>query len=135
MAYSLNFSLSLGSGSTGLILNSQIVNSDGTDYGSVISTGFVEIRRTVIIFGVIHSFLIIFVGGVKFFNASSPSTIISFNAINPQEAEYINAKVTDVIASGKIVVDVGNNPDSTVVEFGLNDGTETNTFNIDPGVL
>lgn len=95
MSYTLNFSLSLGPGKTGLTdLRAQLVDSSGANSGSAITTGFVEIGSQGFYLWNYASFADNFRGGVKFYSAAASSTILGFAAINPEEAEYTDAKVS-----------------------------------------
>lgn len=91
MAYTLDFSINLGTAGAGLTdLRAQLVNTSGADVGSAVSSGFVEIgtasgfylwHYTAIPAG--HR------GGVKFYSNAAASTILAFISINPEEGEYI----------------------------------------------
>jgi hypothetical protein len=94
MAYTLNFSIALGSCNTGLTLNARLVDNTGTDYGAAITTGFNEIDDGYYLWHY-ESFPDDFRGGVKFYEQGAPGTILAFLAINPEEAEDI----ADVLAA------------------------------------
>ncbi len=89
MTYTLDISLSLGTGKAGLTdLRAQLVDTTGAAVGSAIATGFTEIGSgcylwhcTAIPDG--HR------GGVKFYSAATPGTILAFGAINPEGAENL----------------------------------------------
>jgi hypothetical protein len=75
---------------TGLVLNGQIVDVDGTNVGSVISSGFAELGGGVYI----HTFSPPdeeFQGGIKYFPQGSPSNIITGTAINRLSASDMAA--------------------------------------------
>ena len=94
MSYTLNFSLSLGPGKAGLTdLRAQLVTSSGTNSGTAISTGFAEIGSGNYLWNY-ASFTDDFRGGVKFYSNAAASTVLAFAAINPEEAEYTNAKTS-----------------------------------------
>lgn len=94
MSYTLNFSLALGPGKAGLTdLRAQLVTSSGTNSGTAISTGFAEIGSGNYIWNY-ASFADDFRGGVKFYSNAAASTVLAFAAINPEEAEYTNAKTS-----------------------------------------
>ena len=88
--YTLDFSISLGSTKTGLTLNAQLYDSAGANVGGVIAAGFVEIgggnyHFTNAAMPDSHR------GGVKFFEAGSPATILTSGSINPTDAETVAA--------------------------------------------
>lgn len=87
MSYVLSISLTLGSSKAGLTLNAQLVDSDGNDYGSIITSGFVEIGNGYYLWK--YDFPTGFRGAVKFFEASVPGTPLGLAAINPEEAELV----------------------------------------------
>lgn len=89
MSYTLNISISLGSSKTGIILNSQLVDSNGDNYGSPISSGFSEIGNGNYLWHYEY-FPNNFRGGIKFYNSSNPSITLAFVAINPEDAETID---------------------------------------------
>lgn len=94
MSYTLNFSLALGASKTGLAdLRAQLVDSAGANSGSAISTGFIEIGTGNYLWSY-GSFADGFRGGVKFYSNATPATILVFSAINPEEAENIDAKIS-----------------------------------------
>jgi len=91
MAYTLDFSIALGGGNTGLTLTAVLVDTGGSTV-STISTGFTEIgagnylwHATAIPDG--HR------GGVIF---KSGATIKAFTAINPEEGENLDAKISSI---------------------------------------
>ena len=124
MTYTLDFSLALGTGKAGLTdLRAQLVDTMGAAVGSAIATGFVEIgsgcylwHATALPDG--HR------GGVKFYSNATPATVLAFGAINPEEAERVDAAVTsrlaptvasrtlDVAATGEAGIDLTNRLDT-----------------------
>jgi hypothetical protein len=86
MAYTLDFSLALGTSKTGLTdLRAQFVDTAGASVGLAVSTGFVEIGQgnylwhaTAVPSG--HQ------GGVKFYSAADSATILAFSAINSSDS-------------------------------------------------
>lgn len=94
MAYSLDYSLALGSGRTGLAdLRAQLVDTTGANVGAAISTGFVEIGSGNYLWHY-ASFPDGHRGGVKFYSNATPATILAFAAVNPEEGEYTDAKTS-----------------------------------------
>ena len=86
MTYTLDFSLTLGTGKAGLSdLRAQFVDTTGASVGAAISTGFVEIGSGCYLWHAAlpdgHR------GGVKFYSAASPAAVLAFGALNPEEAE------------------------------------------------
>lgn len=94
MAYTADFSLALGPAMTGIAdLRAQLVDTTGADTGSAVSTGFVEIGTG---FYLWHytAFPDGHRGGVKFYQAATPATILAFAAINPEELENTDVKTS-----------------------------------------
>jgi len=93
MAYTLDFSISLGSTKTGLTLNGQLVDTAGVDVGVAIVTGFTEIGNGCYLLD--HSTIPDdHRGGIKIYASSVPGTILAFGSINPEEAEYLDVAVS-----------------------------------------
>lgn len=98
MAYEQTFGLSLGVANAGIAdLRAQLVDDAGTNVGSAVSTGFVEIGNGFYQWNYAsipddHR------GGAKFYSNAAPSTFLAFAGINPEEAEYTNVK-TDTRSS------------------------------------
>lgn len=125
MAYTLDISLALGSSKTGLTLNAQLVDSVLANTGSAVSSGFSEVGNGYYLWHY-ESFPDNFRGGVKFYEQGSPSSILTFVSINPQETENADVKVSEVCSggsSGSVSVNVGHS--SVVVQ----NSTETNVGN------
>ena len=92
MAYTLSFSLDLGASKAGLVLKAQLVDTAGANVGAAITTGFVEIGNGSYLWTCAaipdgHR------GGVKFLK-NADSSLLAFAAVNPEEAENVNAKTT-----------------------------------------
>lgn len=95
MAYTLDIAVILGSPKTGLSdLRAQLVDTAGSNVGSAVSTGFVEIGTSGSYLWHYASFPDGHRGGVKFYSAAASSTILAFTAINPEEAENTDAKTS-----------------------------------------
>lgn len=90
MAYTLSINLALASTDTGLSLSAQLIDTAGANVGSAVTTGFVEIGVGNYLW-TYADFPDGFRGGVKF---SSGGTVKAFTAINPQDGEYLDAKVS-----------------------------------------
>lgn len=94
MAYELTFSLSLGISNAGLTdLRAQLFDDAGTDVGSAVSSGFVDHGQGFYTWNYTsvpddHR------GGVRFYSNAASSTMLSVGAINPEEAEYTDTKVS-----------------------------------------
>jgi hypothetical protein len=93
MAYTLDFSLALGAGNTGLTLEAQIVDTAGANVGAAITTGFVE-------FGASGNYLWHTAampdshrGGV-IFRLSGGGAVKAFAAVNGQEVENPDTKTS-----------------------------------------
>ncbi len=98
MAYTLTYSIDLGSASTGLTLNAQLVTTEGANTGDAIIIGFTEISDG---FYIWHNaaFPDDFRGAVKFYEQGVPGTVLAFISINPEEAEDIAIMVGNIIIS------------------------------------
>ena len=95
MTYTLDFSVQLGPGKTGLSdLRAQLVDTGGANVGSAVSTGFTEIGTTGTYLWHYAAFPDSHRGGVKFYSLAASSTILAFAPINPEEAENVDAKVS-----------------------------------------
>lgn len=100
MAYTLDFSLALGLGKSGLSdLRAQLVDTAGSNVGSAVSTGFVEIGTSGNYLWHYASIPDSHRGGVKFYSLADSSTILAFTAINPEEAENTNTKISTLVDS------------------------------------
>jgi len=104
MAYTLDFSLALGSGKAGLTLVAQLVDSDGNNVGSAIMSGFTEIGNGNYLW---HCETIPdgHRGGVKFYESGAPGTVLAFAAINPEEGEYTDTKTSTRATQSDILAD------------------------------
>jgi len=89
MTYTFSISISLGSSKSGLILNAQLFDTSGSDIGSLVSSGFVELGQGNYLW-TYSGFPDDFRGGVKFYNSVVPGIILAATSINPQDIEYIN---------------------------------------------
>ena len=109
MTYTLNFSIGLGSSNTGLTLNSQLVDDDGVNTGDVLTTGFTEIGNGYYLWHY-EDFPDEFRGGVKFFEQGTPGTTLVFGSINPEEAENLDEKITEIIANldDKVIISIND---------------------------
>jgi hypothetical protein len=98
MTYTLDFLLGLGTGKTGLTdLRAQLFDTEGSNVGSAVSTGFVEIGSGNYLWHY-ASIPDAHRGGVKFYSDATPTTILAANAINPEEAERVDGMVTSRLA-------------------------------------
>lgn len=93
MSYALAFNISLGSSKSGLTLAAQLVDTAGGDVGAEIASGFTEIGGGAYL---LHYTAVpdVHRGGIKFYESGVPETILAFAAINPEEGEYTNQKIT-----------------------------------------
>jgi hypothetical protein len=106
MSYSIAFALNLGApGITDA--RAQIIDAVGANLGSPISTGFAEVGSNFYQwFGLIPEI----VGGVKFYSAATPATILDFKAINlpvwsqsPRTLTQSAAQVVAAVASPSFI--------------------------------
>lgn len=89
MAYTLSIAIALGTSQTGLTLQAQIVDTTGANVGTPISSGFWEAGFGNYLWtGSIPDGQR---GGIKFL---SGATLKAFTALNPQEGEYLDARVS-----------------------------------------
>lgn len=95
MAYTIAISVSLGSSKAGLSLSSQLFDTNGTDVGDLVTTGFAEIGQGNYIW-TYAQFPDGFRGGVKFYNSANPGVVLAATSINPEDAEYIAKLKQDV---------------------------------------
>ena len=109
MAYTLNFTIGLGSAQTGLTLRAQLLDNVGADSGAEITTGFVELGDGYYLWHY-EAFTDDFRGGVKFYENGVPGTVLAVSSINPEEAENLDEKVSDIIAEldGKVIISVND---------------------------
>jgi hypothetical protein len=94
MTYTLDFAIPLGAGKAGLTdLRAQLYDSAGSNVGSAVSTGFFAVGDA----GYHWSGSIpdSHRGGVKFYSNAASSVILAFAALNPEEAEYTDAKTSE----------------------------------------
>lgn len=90
MAYTLSINIVLADTDTGLTLSAQLVDTAGANVGSAVTSGFVEFASGQ--YGWTYaSFPDSFRGFVKF---SSGGTFKAAVAINPQDAEFLDQKVS-----------------------------------------
>lgn len=88
MAYTLTTSISLGSSRTGFILSAQLFDTSGVEVGGLVTLGFVEIGQGGYLW-TYSGFPDNFRGGVKFYNTSYPTVVLTITSVNPEEAEYV----------------------------------------------
>jgi hypothetical protein len=126
MAYTLDISLALGSAKSGLTdLRGQLVDTAGSNVGSAISSGFTEIGAGNYLWHY-ASFPDGHRGGVKFYSNAAPSTTLAFAAINPEEAENVDAKVSSRAAVGAAMTLTSGERDSVAAALlDLANGIET----------
>ena len=82
MSSTICISLGLGSSKTGLSLQAQIVDFANIPVGGLVTTGFSEIGSGNYMWNY-SLFPDSFRGGVKFYDQSSQSVVLSFVALNP----------------------------------------------------
>lgn len=103
MTYTLSFTLGLGTAGYS-DLRAQLFDTAGTNSGSAISSGFAEIGSGWYTWNY-ASIPNGFRGGVKFYRNSAPSTILACGAINPEDAEYLDTRVSGVLGTGNGAID------------------------------
>lgn len=95
MSYTISIPIALGSSQVGLTLKAQLVDTTGSNVGSAITTGFVEI-------GLGNYLLTASIpdghrGGIKILK--SDNTLMAFGAINPEYVENSDAKTSTRLAT------------------------------------
>lgn len=133
MTYTLDISLALGSSKTGLSLIAQLVDSSLSQIGSPVSTGFREVGNGYYLWHY-ENFPDSFRGGVKFYVSGNDSDILSFVSINPQEAENVDVKISNMqVGANSVSVNVGH---SSVVTSGFSETSvgDNSTINISTGI-
>jgi hypothetical protein len=108
MAYTNSISLTLGSSKTGLSLRAQLFDTAGTNVGSLVSVGFVEIGQGNYIW-TYSGFPDGFRGGVKFYDSTALSIVLAATAVNPEEIETVK-NIEDKVNSIEAVIDELTNP-------------------------
>ena len=107
MSYSLSINLALGKSKTGLSLRSQLINTLGSDVGSEINEGFVEIANGYYMWT--YDFPDSFQGGVKIYPNGQLSDVLGFFTLNPQEAENVDIKMSQLnTGSNNFNIEVGH---------------------------
>jgi len=95
MTYQLVVSLALGRSKADLSdLRGQLVDTSGSSVGSTISSGFIEIGSNGDYLWYYAGYPNDFRGAVKFYSLSDSTDILTLVSINPQESEYVDAKVS-----------------------------------------
>lgn len=94
MAYALDITLALGGGYPSLTdLRAQLVDTTGSNVGGAVSTGFVNLGTGNYLWHY-AAFPDAHRGAVLFYSNAASSTILAVAAINPEEAERIDAAVS-----------------------------------------
>jgi hypothetical protein len=94
MVYTSDFAIALGPAYTGITdLRAQLVDTGGSNVGSAVSTGFVEIGNG------FYNWVYASIpdghrGGVKFYQNAAPATFLAYGAINPEELENADVKTS-----------------------------------------
>lgn len=114
MSYSVTVSLVLGSSQTGLTLKAQVVDTSGTNVGSAVLTGFVEIGLGNYIWtGTISNGQ---QGAVKFSTTGDVlKAITSLNVIDEEITDHVAGSVNDSAASTSGFI--GNSSLSSIDSF------------------
>jgi len=115
MSYTNSISLALGSSKAGLSLSAQLFDTAGTNVGSLITTGFVEIGQGNYIW-TYSGFPDDFRGGVKFYNVAAPATVLAATAVNPEEIETVKNIESKVDAIEAVIDELTNPPKEVTIE-------------------
>ena len=102
MSYKLAISISLGTDLINLSLSAQVVDQNGQDVTSEITSGFSEIGSGTYLW-YYDQFTSNFYGGIKFWQTSDPSIILAFTSVNPEDFELIVSQAvnTDTASSNQ----------------------------------
>jgi|APGre2960657404_1045060.scaffolds.fasta_scaffold51445_3 hypothetical protein len=93
--YKATIGVVLGTSKTGLTLSAQLVAQNGSNTGSLITGGFVEIGAGNYMW-TYEQFPQNFRGGVKFLSAGS---LMAFVTVNPELLEYVDAPISSRLTS------------------------------------
>ncbi len=152
MGYRLVSYLQLGVQNSGTIPAAQLVNPDGTDYGSIVYSGFIEVGTSQFIWDY-NNYPNDFWGAVKIYPSGSESgSPLTGFSINPQEAEWLDTRVSqtttgngsnEVIVTsvdqlddpiGGTRVEIYPSGQSNIIGLGTTNGsTGRVSFNLDDG--
>jgi len=119
MAYAFGTLVALGGSKTGLTLLVQLFDTDGNDSGAPLATGFSE-RGNGNYYWYYAAFADAFRGGADVYESGVPGTILASFAINPEELENVDVKVStrSTLAQSDILDDAtpfsGANIDATI---------------------
>ncbi len=124
MSYQLNFVADFGASAAGLSMNGKVLDVAGAQVGVLVTTGIVEIVPGA--YSVALTLPDNHVGSFVLYDANDAATRAVF-AINPQEGEYLNARVDSRLAAGAYVVP----PDASSI-WGHGERTLTTPFPASP---
>lgn len=116
--YTLNFSIALGNGKIGLSLGAQLVDTSGTNVGSLIITGFTEIGNGFYLWNYTN-IPSGFRGGIKFYDQLDLVNIVAFCAINPEEAEDSSIILSTITSPDEFTANVGHSEDEFTIQSGV----------------
>ena len=95
MSFSLSISLLLGSSQTGLTLSAQLIDSNGDDYGTAITTGFTEVGNGNYLW-FYNAFPDDFAGGVSFSAGGEVKTIVEINPSAEVDLTPVTSGISDL---------------------------------------
>jgi hypothetical protein len=95
MSYKLTATLAIGSENALDDLRAQLIDEDGVDYGDEISTGFSSGGGDFFLF-TYDQYPDGFRGGVRIYNINDPTETLTVLSINPEEAENLDMKVSQM---------------------------------------
>lgn len=118
------FTINLGSAMAGISadLRAQIIDSDGENYGTAISSGFIDTGNGTYLWKY-NSYDSEFQGAVKFYNINSPTEILAIGALNIDTAMAVRRNLLN-----KNIVDRVNH---TITIFDDDNITPLYVMNID----
>jgi len=98
-------------------LRAQLVDTAGASVGAAVSTGFVEIGTNGMYLWYYAGIPDGHVGGVKFYSNAASTNILGFKAINPQEAEYTDAKTSTRATPAQVATELATYDAPTKAEL------------------
>jgi len=124
----LDITLALGTSKTGLTLAAQLTDSSGVNTDSEIIAGFVEVGKGYYTW-TYSSFADSFRGGIKFYSLGSPTDVLAFTTINPEELVG-----SSIVVVGDLEINIGHSEE----RFNINQGGTIysgDVIEVDTGVI
>lgn len=132
MPYTLSITLATGSGVEQTALRAQLVDTDGNNVGSEIIHKFTPIGEDFYLW-TYDGFPDGFRGAANIYDANNPSTILINVSINPEEAENLDMKVSEVTLP-EYNITIGHVTGTLVNNAVISDTSPTSQISIVTGV-